>query len=514
MLSKICSAFLRGVEGFPVWVETDISRGMPAFNIVGQADRTIQEARERIRPALANCGLEYPYSRITINMSPAGVRKRGSHFDLPIALGILASSGQIPAGRLEEYCFLGELSLDGSLARTDGILPMVKAMGKWGFRKIVLPEANRQEAMLAPDIEVYPAAHLSQVAAHFRGSSSLTRAGADGVCGILAAGGKEGKSPEAADRGLDFADVKGQESAKRAIMIAAAGGHGLLMTGSPSTGKTMLAERIVTVMPEMTFDEIVDTTVVYSVAGLLSEESPVITRRPFRRPHHKITPAGLLGGGAAPRPGEITLASKGVLFLDEIGEFDSGLIDALRTPLEQKAVSLTRRGITCSFPADFMLVAASNPCRCGYFGDPHHECSCTDREVARYQKKLSGPIMDRIDMHIYLQPVVFEDLEEGEVMSSAQMAAQIRQARAIQAQRYENLGIRLNQQMSERMAEDFCPLDGEKGALAAQAYERLRMNPRTLMKARKVARTIADLAGSQTVEPAHLAEAFAYRGSR
>lgn len=510
MLSKICSAYLRGVEGFPVWVETDISRGMPAFNIVGQADRTIQEARERIRPALANCGLDYPYSRITINMSPAGVRKRGSHFDLPIALGILASTGQIPAGRLADYCFLGELSLDGSLARTDGILPMVKAMKKWGFRKIILPAANRQEAALAPDMEVYPAAHLLQIAEHFRGGARLERAENADFDRLLTAAATEKSESD----GLDFADVKGQESAKRAIMIAAAGGHGLLMTGSPSTGKTMLAERIVTIMPEMTFDEIVDATVVYSVAGLLSEEAPVIMKRPFRRPHHKITPAGLLGGGVIPRPGEITLASGGVLFLDEIGEFDSGLIDALRTPLERKSISLTRRGTAYSFPADFMLVAASNPCKCGYFGDPAHQCSCTDREVERYQKKLSGPIMDRIDMHICLQPVDYEDLEEGEAMSSAQMAEQIRRARALQARRYEALGIRLNQQMSERLVEAFCPLDGEKGRLAAQAYERLRMNPRTLMKARKVARTIADLAGSEQVEAAHLTEALAYRGSR
>lgn len=509
MLSKICSAFLRGVEAFPVSVETDISRGMPTFNIVGQADTTIKEARERIRPALANSGLEYPYSRITINMSPAGVRKKGSHFDLAIAVGILASSGQIPTGRLGEYCFLGELSLDGSLARTDGILPMVMAMKRCGMEKIILPAANRQEAMLARGVQIYPAEHLLQIAEHLRGGGQLEPAAVSASAEDLNKAGGD-RSPSR----LDFADVKGQETAKRAIMIAAAGGHGLLMTGSPSTGKTMLAERIVTVMPEMTFDEIVDTTIVYSVAGLLSEEEPVITKRPFRRPHQKITPAGLLGGGVTPRPGEITLANHGVLFLDEIGEFDSNLIDALRTPLERKAISLVRRGVAHNFPADFMLVAATNPCKCGYFGDPHHQCSCTDREVEKYQKKLSGPILDRIDMHICLQPVDYEALEETEAMSSAQMAEQISLARRIQAERYEDLGIQLNQQLDGGLLERFCPLDGEKGRLAAQAYGRLNLNPRTLMKTRKVARTIADLAGSLQVEPVHLAEAMAYRGTR
>lgn len=285
------------------------------------------------------------------------------------------------------------------------------------------------------------------------------------------------------------------------------------MMGSPSTGKTMLAERLVTIMPEMTFDEIVETTAVYSVAGLLTEEEPVILQRPFRQPHHKITPAGLLGGGTTPRPGEITLANKGVLFLDEIGEFDGGLIDALRTPLERKSISLIRRGIPHLFPADFMLWRPAIRANAD-ITEIRSSCSCTDREVERYQKKLSGPIMDRIDMHICLQPVNYEDLEGGETMSSAQMAERIEAARRVQAERYRGKGIRLNHQLNDRLIETFCPLDGEKGQMAAQAYERLRLNPRTLMKVRKVARTIADLDESEEVKAEHLSEAMAYRGER
>lgn len=501
MLSKILSAAISGVEAMPVIVETDIAKGMPAFHIVGQADTTIKESTERIRSALLNAGMEYPMSRITVNMSPADLRKRGSHFDLPVAVGILASSGQIFGGELNLYGFAGELSLDGSLNKTDGILPMVIALKKAGCSRVIIPYANRREAMLVRGIRIYPARNLEEVTDFFNLKRELDYLYDEEIGGL----------GESRIYTQDFADVKGQEIAKRAITIAVAGGHGILMMGSPSTGKTMLSERIPTIMPEMTFDEILETTVLYSIAGLLDENTPYITKRPFRQPHHKITPMGLLGGGCWPRPGEISLASKGVLFLDEAGEFDRNMIDALRTPLEKKYISIIRKGKNFLFPADFMLVAATNPCKCGYYGDPEHECTCSIQEVMRYQKKLSGPILDRIDMHIRLMPVDFNDLEVEQSLSTAEMKASIEAARRIQRERYAGIGITLNQQLDAHLAELYCHVDSDGKQILKMAYERLKLNPRTLLKVKKIARTIADLDGSENVEVGHINEALQYR---
>ena len=502
MLSKIISASIRGVKAGPVAVETDISRGLPAFNIVGQADSSVKEARERIRSALVNSGMAYPKSRITVNMSPAGIRKRGSHYDLPIAMGILTSSHQVFDYDIEAWGFFGELSLDGSLNKTDGILPMVMAMREAGIDRVVVPRANREEALLVHGIRICAAENLEEIIEHFNLKVDMR------------CFSNEEWKPEKARRAsaIDFSDVKGQENAKRAISIAVAGGHGLLMTGSPSTGKTMLSERIPTIMPDMTYDEIVETTVVYSVAGLLDESAPCITERPFRHPHHKITPAALLGGGTVPRPGEISLADKGVLFLDEVGEFDRNLLDALRTPLEKKHIVLNRRGVSYSFPADFLLVAATNPCKCGYYGDARRKCRCSPAELARYQNRLSGPIADRIDMHIRLHALEFSDLSaEQKALSSAEMRAVIERAREIQRERYRGEAVCLNGQLDDHLAEVFCPLGREQTALAESAYRRLELNPRTLLKVRKIARTIADVEGSENIEVSHLAEALQYR---
>ena len=501
MLCKTISAFARGIEAVPIFIETDVSNGLPSYHIVGQADNSIKESRERIRLALIHAGYEYPKGRVTINLSPAILRKSGSHFDLAIAVGIIAASSQIFCSELDQFCFLGELSLDGSINRISGILPMVMAAQKLGISKIVVPKSNEDEALLLPGIRVYGVSHLVELTQHLDGSLPLT--------------GREGGMIPSNIAGShilkDFSDVHGQESAKRAIMTAVAGGHGLLMMGSPSTGKTMLAERIPTIMPEMSMEEILEVTQIYSIAGLLTEEEPVILQRPFRHPHHKLTMAGLLGGGNYPTPGEITLANKGVLFLDEMGEFNYKVMEALRIPLEKKQITLLRNSGQYTFPADFLLVGASNPCPCGCLGDPGLICKCSASEILRYQRKFSGPIMDRIDMHIHLQPVAYDALKSKETMTSAEMRNRVAQAREMQQARYQKENFQLNGQMDERHLQVYGKLDDTGEFLLEQAYRKLNLNPRTIIKVRRLSRTIADLDGSVQIESHHVTEALQYR---
>ncbi len=501
MLSKVITAVTKGTSGKKIIIETDIGNGLPGLTVVGLADIMVKEAKDRIRSAINHGGKVYPVKRITVNLSPANIRKRGSHFDLPMAIGILISSGQLKTERVSEYGIIGELSLDGSLNRCRGILSMVMELRKEGILKVIVPFENAEEARLVKGIKIYPAKNIKEVILHLTGEK------------FIAENGWENKvKQENSIKIPDFLDVRGQNMAKRAVMIAVAGGHGILMIGSPSTGKTMIAERIPGIMPEMTYDEIVEITQIYSVSGLLDEDMPCIATRPFRQPHHRITRAGLLGGGTEPFPGEISLAHKGVLFLDEVGEFDRHVIDSLRIPLEKKSISIVRHGESYAFPADFLLVAAANPCKCGFYGDPSGKCHCTDGEIRQYRAKLSGPILERIDLHISLQPIDYNTLmNDKEEESTENIKKKIENARAIQKDRYEGTDIEVNGKLDAHNLPLFCRVDREGENLLKEAYVRLNLSPRTVGKVKKVARTIADLKGVEKIEAEHIAEALQYR---
>lgn len=501
MISKVITAAVHGLSGMKIQVETDISRGLPAMTVVGLGDAAIKESKDRIRSALVNCGFQFPSARVTVNLSPAYLRKRGSHFDLAIAMGILASSGQVFDRELSSIAFLGELSLSGEVKGCDGILPMIMELRRLGVKGAVIPLDNAGEAALFDDMDIYPVKNVAEAADVLNLEKSPANMEA------FHAGTKEDLRQDH----VDFADVKGQEQAKRAIMIAVAGGHGILMTGSPATGKTMLSSRIPDIMMPMDREEIIETTAIYSVAGLLGRGAKGIFRRPFRCPGSGISRAGLLGGGYPPVPGEITLAHRGVLFLDEVGEYAKDVIDSLRVPLERKEVSLVRRGEKYVFPADCLLVAATNPCKCGYYGDGTERCTCTAEEVRRYRSRLSGPILDRIDMHIYLYPVNYEALTGSNSMSTGEMRAMIERAWKIQRKRYEGTDIRLNGGLDEPTGESLCMADDKGEKLLKDAYRGLSLNPRTLFKVRKIARTIADIEGDEEISAAHVAEALQYR---
>lgn len=500
MLAKINTMQFSGVKATAVTVETDVSNGLPAFYIVGQADQTVKESKERLRIAIISSGLLYPGGRITVNLCPAELKKRGSHFDLAMAVGILAASGQVCSAKINEYGFLGELSLDGKLEKTKGILPMVMELYDNNIRKVIVPRQNASEAAFVSEMEVYPAENLNEVVAHFNGISEMEPVAQSSLTYVQN------------EYDVDFADVRGQEEAKRAIIISVAGNHGLFMVGGPGAGKTMLAERIPTVMPPMTKKEMIETTAIYSVAGLLNEDEPVITQRPFRHPHYKISLAGLIGGGVNPVPGEITLAHKGVLFLDEIGEFNGGIIDSLRTPIENKNIVIARNTGNTVYPSDFLLIAASNPCRCGYHGDPEHNCICSYNQIMNYQRKVSGPILERIDMHINVNVVKYDDLQIQNGMDSEFMRREIERVRKMQYDRYIKEDFSLNSQLNNKSIDIYAALGKNEKKFMEQAYKSFKLSPRTLMRVRKVARTIADLDNSEDIKIKHLAESLKFRG--
>lgn len=506
MLAIVNSCALMGANAYMVSVEVDVSGGMPAFDIVGLPDAAVRESRERVRTAIRNSGLEFPFQRITVNLAPADIKKEGANFDFAIAAGILLATGQIANDdRVARTVWLGELSLDGGLRKINGVLPMSVILPSNGIGQMLLPEVNAEEGALLGGTAVYGLRDLRQFVEFWQGRQQLE------PCAVDAA--EIFSRAQHWHSGVDMADVKGQQAVKRAMEVAAAGRHNLLMVGSPGSGKTMLARRMPTILPDLTLEESLAITRMYSICGLLPEGQPLMTERPFRAPHHTASPQSIIGGGRVPRPGEVSLAHNGVLFLDELPEFSRDVREALRQPLEDKVVTVSRVQGRMDFDASFQLVAAMNPCPCGYLGDPLKRCSCTPYQVSRYMGRVSGPLLDRIDMQVNVQRVEFADLNGAErPESSAVIKERVMAARERQLRRFAGAGVFANADMSRAQLETFCRLTPDAAGLMEQAFRQLNLSARAHDRLLKVARTIADLAGEDMIGLAHVAEAVQYRG--
>ena len=502
MLAKVLSATVVGIDAILVDVEVDIAQGLPQFATVGLPDGAVKESKDRVKAALKNSGYEFPTRKITANLAPADLKKEGAAFDLPISIGILAATGIIVGDRLTRYILLGELSLDGSLKPVRGALPVAVAARSAGLTGLVLPPENAAEAAVVEGIEVVPAATLAEVVQFLRSELELTPHRLD----------LQQLFCQTDEHGEDFSEVRGQDHAKRALEVAAAGSHNLLMIGPPGSGKTMLARRIPSILPPLGFDEAIETTAVFSVSGLLEAGRALVTVRPFRSPHHTISDVGLIGGGTSPKPGEVSLANHGVLFLDELPEFKKNALEVLRQPLEDGRVTISRALQSLTYPSRFMLVAAMNPCPCGYLGDPAHACSCTPLAIKRYRSRISGPLLDRIDLHVEVPAVAYRDLSDSrQTEGSTAIAARVLQARQLQQRRFDGSKVHCNAQMNARLIKKHCELDAAGHRMLELAGEKLGFSARSYSRILKVARTIADLAGSAVIRELHLAEAIQYR---